>query len=100
MLNLSYVGICFLGGVLGAEPTKATPEGRAVAFLVREVPRWHAQNHCFSCHNNGDAARALLAAQRASYAVPAAALQDTLGWLAKPAGWDSNRGDERFSDKG
>ncbi|MFN0122677.1 MAG: hypothetical protein ACKV2V_19440, partial [Blastocatellia bacterium] len=35
---------------------------RAVAFLAREVPAWPARNSCFSCHNNGDAARALYVA--------------------------------------
>ncbi|MFO1532763.1 MAG: ArsA-related P-loop ATPase, partial [Thermoplasmatota archaeon] len=33
--------------------------------LAREVPRWSAENHCYSCHHNGDAARALYAAARA-----------------------------------
>ena len=35
------------------------PEARAVAFLVREVPSWSVENKCYSCHNNGDAARAI-----------------------------------------
>jgi len=39
-------------------PTDAA-EARAVEFLVREVPAWSKNNGCFSCHNNGDAARAL-----------------------------------------
>ncbi len=41
----------------GAEPGQPSPEARAVAFLAREVPRWSRENHCYSCHNNGDAAR-------------------------------------------
>ena len=40
----------------------AEPERRAVAYLARETPRWYAGNHCFSCHNNGDGARALFLA--------------------------------------
>ena len=35
---------------------------RAVAFLSVEVPKWHGENRCFSCHNNGDAVRALVQA--------------------------------------
>jgi len=37
----------------------ATPEAKAVAFLLKEVPKWRAEKGCASCHHNGDAARAL-----------------------------------------
>lgn len=74
-------------------------ETRAVAFLEREVPAWSRENGCFSCHNNGDGARALFAAQRAGHRVPRAALADTIDWTLKPATWDHNRGDPGFSDK-
>lgn len=72
---------------------------RAVAALTSEVPRWSRENHCYSCHNNGDAARALYAAKRLSYPVSAAALADTTRWVARPGQWDSNRGSPAFSDK-
>jgi hypothetical protein len=78
---------------------QATPEGRAIAFLAREVPRWRAEHHCASCHNNGDAARALYAAIKGGEALPPAALADTNGWLARPEGWDRNGGEGPFSDK-
>ncbi len=77
----------------------SAPEERAIAYLAREVPAWSAHNHCFSCHNNGDAARALYAARRLGYRVPASALASTTRWLLHPALWDQNRGDPRFSDK-
>jgi squalene cyclase len=77
----------------------ATPEQRAVDYLVREVPRWSRENHCFSCHNNGDAARALFAARQAGYAVPAGALADTTRWLLEPGRWDEVRGNPAASDK-
>ena len=35
---------------------------RGVAFLRVEVPKWKAEHPCYSCHNNGDATRALIAA--------------------------------------
>ena len=70
-----------------------------MAFLSREVPRWSRENHCYSCHNNGDAARALYEAARAGYRVPDKALADTTGWLSQPSGWDHNGGDGPFSDK-
>jgi hypothetical protein len=78
----------------------ATPEGRAVAYLAREVPRWSAENKCYSCHNNGDAARALYAASRLGYLVSREALDDTSRWLARPERWDHNGGDTPNKDRG
>ena len=82
-----------------AEPKQAGPEQRAVAYLAKEVPAWSRENHCFSCHNNGDAARALFAAKRLSFSIQNGVLDDTADWLARPLEWDSNRGDPGFSDK-
>ncbi len=77
----------------------AAPEQRAVDYLAREVPRWSRENHCFSCHNNGDAARSLYAARSLGYPVPAAALADTTRWLLQPTHWDDNHGNPAASDK-
>lgn len=77
----------------------ASPEDRAVAYLAREVPRWSSENGCFSCHNNGDGARALLMAAGGSGGVPGDALAGTTRWLAKPEGWDRNGGDGPSGDK-
>lgn len=77
----------------------ATPEERAIAYLAREVPQWATENHCYSCHNNGDGARALYAALRQGYAVPASVLEDTTAWLVRPGNWDSNHGNPLASDK-
>ncbi|MDQ3623459.1 MAG: hypothetical protein M3463_13380, partial [Verrucomicrobiota bacterium] len=74
-------------------------EARAVAFLQREVPAWSRENGCFSCHHNGDAARALYAAARKGYRIPADVLADTTAWVARPGRWDENKGDPAFSDK-
>lgn len=76
-----------------------SPEKRAVAFLDVEVPRWHRENHCYSCHNNGDGARALLQARRDGYAVGLDSLLDTQKWLDRPGQWDHNGGEGGFSDK-
>src|SRR5262249_34702376 len=73
-------------------------ERRAVAFLSREVPRWSIKHHCFSCHNNGDAARALYEADRLTGAVPATALDTTTRWLARPDDWKHNGGEGPFND--
>jgi hypothetical protein len=103
---LFVVVILVDGGPSGAEPPKptdssgSTPESRAVAYLAREVPRWSAENKCYSCHNNGDAARALYTAVRLKYTIASAALEDTSRWLARPGDWDNNGGKAGYSDKG
>ena len=84
--------------VLAATVQSGSAEERAVEFLAREVPAWPNENHCFSCHNNGDAARALFAAVRADHVVPEASLDATLDWLADPSRWDHQKGEEAFSD--
>src|SRR4051812_11698322 len=76
------------------------PERRAVDFLAREVPRWSRENRCYSCHNNGDAARALYDALSRGETVAPSSLADTTSWLSRPEGWDKNGGDGPFSDKG
>jgi hypothetical protein len=80
-------------------PQEQKAESRAVAFLAREVPAWSGKHKCYSCHNNGDAAKALYQAARLSYPMPAEALADTTRWLSRPGGWDDNKGDPAFSDK-
>ncbi len=75
-----------------------TPEGKALTYLSREVPAWSADNKCYSCHNNGDAARALFAAVRLGRPVPAASLDSSLDWLKRPKDWDSTGGDTPAKD--
>ena len=79
-------------------PAGRGAEARAVAFLTREVPRWKTENDCYSCHNNGDAARALIAAAANGYDV-GPALDDTLTWLRNPGGWDQNKTTGGIDDK-
>ncbi len=76
-----------------------TPEERALAYLAGEVPRWRKENGCYSCHNNGDAARVLYVAARLRRTVLPTTLADTTRWLTRPAGWDDNGGKGPFSDK-
>src|SRR5438477_9197230 len=76
-----------------------SPEQRALDYLIREVPRWSKENGCFSCHNNGDGARALYVAKQAGYRIPESALSDTTRWLLTPKDWDHNRVNPAFSDK-
>src|SRR5882724_5676879 len=76
-----------------------TPEQRAIDYLGKQVPRWFFENKCYSCHNNGDAARALYIAKRLHHEVPPTAFVGTSNWLTTPVRWDHNRGNPAFSDK-
>ncbi len=100
---LTVAGAVAYAELNGASRGSAEPlvgsEGRAVDFLVREVPAWSKSNGCFSCHNNGDGARALYAASRKGYSIDEAVLADTTMWLKQPKRWDENKGDPGFGDK-
>lgn len=91
----------FLLLAMSAAPNAGDAElKRAISFLIREVPRWSRENNCYSCHNNGDAARALYTAKRLAYPVPVEALADTTKWVSQPEQWGSNKGLPEFSDRG
>ena len=75
---------------VGVQPPAARDaEARAVTYLAVEVPRWRREHPCYSCHNNGDAARALIAATGRGYRI-GDALDDTLAFLATPERWNAN----------
>lgn len=80
------------------EPS-STPELRAVAFLSREVREWPTRNKCFSCHNNGDAARVLYTARRLSVPVDPRSVEATTLYLTRPEEWRYNGPKREFSDK-
>ncbi len=71
---------------------------RGVGYLTKEVPKWKAEHPCYSCHNNGDATRALLMAGAKGYEI-GASLDDTLAFLKQPAKWDQNKAPDGFDDK-
>ena len=76
-----------------------SPEQLAVEFLSAEVPRWPVENGCYSCHNNGDAARALYTAVGMALPVEDEALRATTNWLRRPDAWDDNALGLEFSDQ-
>jgi hypothetical protein len=81
---------------------KADPNAAAIArgvgYLVKEVPKWKAEHPCYSCHNNGDATRALLVAGAKGYDI-GTAIDDTLAFLKQPSKWDQNKAPSGFDDK-
>jgi hypothetical protein len=91
------VSVSSAAGQSGAAAA-VTAEARAVAYLAAEVPRWRREHPCYSCHNNGDASRALLEAERRGLEI-GAALDDTLAWLSQPGKWDGNATAGGFDDK-
>ena len=62
---LLYTAVSSLVATIGVSG-QATPHAAAIAkgvdYLKVEVPKWKAGHPCYSCHNNGDATRALLVA--------------------------------------
>jgi hypothetical protein len=80
-------------------PKESAAERKGISFLAREVPAWFTENRCYSCHNNGDGARALYEAARSGHEVAPVALANTTAWLSNPSLWDQNKGDPGFSDK-
>ncbi len=79
------------------DPTAAAI-ARGVAFLRVEVPKWRKEHPCYSCHNNGDATRALLVAGARGHDI-GAALDDTLALLKAPSRWDQNKAPGGLDDK-
>ena len=88
VLGLLWAGST-AGSLAAQTGASAASEARAVAYLTAEVPRWRREHPCYSCHNNGDATRALLAATAHGHVV-GTALDDTLAWLATPERWEQN----------
>jgi hypothetical protein len=93
------MGLLLLVSTAGFLTPAESPEAKALTYLAREVPAWSAENKCYSCHNNGDAARALVAAVERGRSVPETALKDTLAWLRRPKDWDHTGGDTPNKDK-
>ena len=107
LTSATVILICSIGvaAQLKKDPTaldKADPNVAAIArgvdYLKVEVPKWKAEHPCYSCHNNGDATRALLVAGAKGYDI-GTSLDDTLAFLKQPAKWDQNKAPSGFDDK-
>ena len=71
---------------------------RGVKYLSIEVPKWRIEHPCYSCHNNGDAARALLVARAKGFDIGNSVV-DTVRFLNRPDQWNQNKAAEGFDDK-
>jgi hypothetical protein len=100
LLLSSAFAILVLSIVVSAQP--ADPNAAAIAkgvdYLKKEVPKWKAEHPCYSCHNNGDATRALLVASAKKYDI-GTSLDDTLTFLKQPSQWNQNKAPSGFDDK-
>ena len=85
--------------LLGLTAICQAQEDRALTYLTSEVRRWKVDNHCFSCHNNGDGARALYIARQLGRKIDEAALQETEQWLTRPGTWKAAGANPGISDK-
>jgi len=79
-----------------ADPATRVMAG-ATNYLAVEVPRWRREHPCYSCHNNGDGARALIAASRKGL-VQTGQFADAVSWLRTPDRWSSNSADGGVKD--
>ena len=68
-----------LGFLLALAAAAQSPEDRAIAYLEDEVSAWSRSNGCYSCHNNGDGARALYEAVAAVFIANAIGFELTMG---------------------
>jgi hypothetical protein len=88
-----------IGAAAAAQSTPTDAAiARGVSYLSVEVPKWRAEHPCYSCHNNGDAARALLVAGSRGFDI-GTALDDTLTFLRRPSNWNQSRAADGFDDK-
>jgi len=99
VLSVSSVAIAFFVFATNVTAEDRSAEQRAIEFLAAEVPRWKQENNCYSCHNNGDAARALIAARASDLLKDDKPLADTLAFLRAPDRWDANGPEGPFKDK-
>ena len=71
---------------------------RAIEFLGSQVPAWPRENQCFSCHHQGDGARALASARAQGWKLPVETLDSSQQWLEKLEDWYLQKGDPNAKD--
>jgi len=100
-LSLSLAAAIALSGCVApssSEVDSMEAGQRAIHYLSREVAAWNPEHNCFSCHNNGDGAAALIVGAYPHEERDRAALAGSIEWLSKPQNWHENKGDPEFSD--
>ncbi len=85
-----FVPTIFAGAIEPTELDKAIQ--RSIHYLAVEVPQWQKENDCASCHNQGDASRALIEAHRQKLFNGQSSLQTSIDWIGQPGHWELNRG--------
>ncbi len=75
-------------------PVSDSAMRRAFNYLLDESSNWSGENNCFSCHNNGDAVRALLAYQQEPHTFAGSSWRKLLKWFDQPGEWLKSPSDE------
>jgi hypothetical protein len=85
----------------GTDRAQHVPLRRALDYLAGEMERWPTENGCYSCHNNGDAARVVYRAMARGVFPRRPTASDT--WLLEPQRWklpedQGPEGDQRLAN--
>lgn len=103
--GLIAFGLAMLAGTIVVAAQSSAPTDtkaaitKGVTYLRAEVPKWKAEHPCYSCHNNGDATRALLVAGSKGFDI-GDSIDDTLAFLRDPSKWEQNKMRDGLVDKG
>jgi len=100
LLTSSFAVLVLSIGAVGQQKPDpyASTIAKGVDYLKVEVPKWKVEHPCYSCHNNGDATRALLVAASKGFDI-GTSLDDTLAFLKQSSKWDQNKAPSGFDDK-
>lgn len=87
-LTLILTSICAQG------QNTQTAIDNAVRYLSKASLTWPSENHCFSCHNNGDAVRVLAQVAPDELKRQENDWQAVYQWLVQPTQWETAKTEE------
>lgn len=106
-LTLFFGGLILVSSGLASGQSNSAVDNKAVeksiekgiAYLAEATPKWQVEHRCASCHHQGSAVRALLAARAKGLLRRDEVLTTSFDWLARPEKWGENHGDPQASDQ-
>ncbi len=88
------IGLTALAYQITAQGETSAPLTQARAYIIQEANAWYPENNCYSCHNHGDAVRALLLNDPDGTQLQSPAWDPFWQWLADPKQWMSDAAPE------